>query len=300
MMLQIRWGRETPPLADPAQSSVQQQTENDRRAAPRHLTLLRVALLHAGSTRDLCIIRNLSARGVSASVYRHLDIGDCVEIEFRSDERLPGEVVWTRGQEVGIAFPADIDVEAVLASRWVSENGKQQRLPRIDMECACRVRVGSNFYLGKLRNISQGEAKVDVQRPFQGTGDATLTLPEFGTIDCTIRWSGKTTVGLCFNERLPFVVLAQWLQAQRAKQMEAPALESATEPAELPSAIASEKHSKIENGGTSTPSRISTKRSSQRSCASWPGAIRSRSSNSRSSSATATWTTSFSSRASIG
>jgi hypothetical protein len=240
-MLQIKWSRRRPPVAEPAELSIQRQTEAERRGAPRQLTLLRVALLHAGGTSDLCIIRNLSGGGVSASVYRALDKGESVQIEFRSDERLSGEVIWTRGQEVGIAFPANIDVEAVLASRWVNENGKQQRLPRINLECGCRIRVGSNFYVGRLRDISQGGAKVEVQRPFKGTGDAILTLPGYGIVECTIRWSSKATLGLSFNERLPFAVLAQWLQAQRAKQKPEPVLERGSAHTELSTAVSADK-----------------------------------------------------------
>lgn len=190
--------------------------EGDRRNHDRYLTILRVALLHTGAAKELCVVRNISAGGLSARVYRSFEVDDAVEVEFRSEERLRGTVKWVRGFEIGISFLEAVDVEAVLASRWASEDGRQQRLPRVEIECKCQLRIGSRFYLATLQDISQGGAKVQLGRPLQGTADAILTLPDLGWLEGSVRWSHGATVGLAFNERLPFEVLVRWIQEHRA------------------------------------------------------------------------------------
>lgn len=187
----------------------------ERRGNARHITILRVALLHTADTKELCVVRNISAGGLSARVYRSFAVGETVQVEFRSDERLEGSVRWVREFEIGIAFPEEIDVEAVLASRWATEDGRRQRLPRVELQCRCQLRIGSRSYLATLQDISQGGAKVQLRRPLQGTDNAILTLPDLGWLEGSVRWSNGLIAGLAFNERLPFEVLVRWIQERR-------------------------------------------------------------------------------------
>ena len=62
--------------------------EGDRRNHDRYLTILRVALLHTEAAKELCVVRNISAGGLSARVYRSFEVDEAVEVEFRSEERL--------------------------------------------------------------------------------------------------------------------------------------------------------------------------------------------------------------------
>src|SRR5258708_34037728 len=114
----------------------------ERRAQPRQLALLRVALLRANGVRDLCVVKNISPSGLSARIYRKLTGGEHVEVEFRSAELLTGSVVWTQGWEAGIVFPEPINVDSVLASRWICETGKRRTLPRVEIDCRGRLKAG--------------------------------------------------------------------------------------------------------------------------------------------------------------
>lgn len=66
----------------------------DRRGEKRHVALLRVALLHVGDCKELCVVKNISASGLPARIYRKLASGDQVQLEFKSGELLSGSVVW--------------------------------------------------------------------------------------------------------------------------------------------------------------------------------------------------------------
>ena len=179
-MLHFGRRRENPDAGSaPGFDAVSNEPE-ERRARTRHITVLRVALLHARDTKELCVVRNLSAGGLSARVYRSFAVGETLQVEFRSDERIEGSVKWVRDFEVGVAFSQEIDVEAVLTNPWATDGGRRQRLPRIDLECPCQLRVGAGFHLGDLVDISQGGAKLRLRRPLRGSADAVLNLPGLG------------------------------------------------------------------------------------------------------------------------
>jgi hypothetical protein len=188
----------------------------DQRDHPRHIAMLRVALLHARGSKDLCVVRNISSGGLSARVYQKLAGGEHVEVELRSGERLGGAVAWERDWEVGIVFPKLIDVDAVLASRWITESGRARNLPRISLSCRGRLKMGSRSYSVVLQDISQGGAKVQTQAPIVDRGDLILSLPDLPPVAGVVRWVGGNDVGISFNECIPFDGLARWVQVRRS------------------------------------------------------------------------------------
>lgn len=188
----------------------------DRRSATRHLALLRVALLNVGRRKELCVVKNISSNGLSVRVYQDLAVGEQVRVEFRSGEHLSGSVVWKRDWEVGIVLPEPIDVEAVLASKWVTEIGRSRSLPRIKVNSRGWLKVGSRTFCVVLQEISQGGAKIQTLTSIIDSGNVVLCLPELPSIAGVVRWAGGTDVGISFNESLPFDLLARWIQARRA------------------------------------------------------------------------------------
>lgn len=191
----------------------------ERRGHKRQRALLRVALLHAGGSSDLCVVKNISPNGLSACVYRTLACGDHVEVEFRSGEKLSGSVVWERDWEVGIVFPELIDVEAVLASRWVTEKGRRRTLPRIGLDCGGQLSAGSRSLSVTLQDISQGGARVQAEAAVTGISSVVLSLPDLPPIAGVVRWTVGDEAGISFNECIAFEQLARWIQTQRNKPM---------------------------------------------------------------------------------
>ena len=189
--------------------------EADRRKEGRHVALLRVGVLHARGHRDLCIVKNISANGLSARSYRQVAVGDEVHVEFKSGELLSGRVAWVRDWNIGITFPDSIDVEAVLACRWVSETQRRRNLPRIALACAGRLRHGARSVNVMLQDISQGGARLRIDPSPIDLGEAVLKLPELPPIPGVLRWIAEGQVGISFNACLPFEQLASWIHAKR-------------------------------------------------------------------------------------
>ena len=187
----------------------------ERRRQVRQVALLRVALLHAGGTSDICVVRNVSPNGLSARVYRKLAAGDPVEIEFRSGELLAGSVIWESDYDVGLAFPQPIDVAALLANRRPARTGKRRSLPRIDVDCRGRLCTGLRTIDVLLHDISQGGASIEVQTGLTRLGNVRLSLPDLPEIAGVVRWTSGTKLGLSFDQCLPCEQLARWIQARR-------------------------------------------------------------------------------------
>jgi PilZ domain-containing protein len=189
----------------------------ERRRQARHVALLRVAVLHAAGVRDLCVVKNISSSGLSARAYRKLACDEPVQIEFKSGEMLSGSVVWERDWDVGIVFPKAIDVEAVLASRWVTEPGRRRNLPRIELECEGQLSTGLGSFDVALQDISQGGARVEIQTPRFELGEVvSLSLPDLPPVRGVVRWVGGCGVGISFNECIAFETLARWVHARRS------------------------------------------------------------------------------------
>jgi PilZ domain-containing protein len=192
----------------------------ERRGQKRQRALLRVALLHDEGIKDLCVVKNISASGLSARVYRKLTSGTNVRVEFRSGELLSGSVVWERDWEVGIVFPKPIDVESVLASRWITEEGRRRTLPRIALACRGQLTAGPRSLNVMLQDISQGGARVQTEAPETDIRNVLLSLPDLPPIAGVVRWLGGTQAGISFNECIAFEQLARWIQTYRARPLD--------------------------------------------------------------------------------
>lgn len=196
-------------------SSIDVRLPSERRRQIRQLALLRVAVFRAGGVSDICVVRNISPKGLSARVYRKLTAGNQVQIEFRSGELLSGSVVWEQHFDIGIVFPQPIDVAQVLANRPSTQPKKRRALPRIAVECAGKLSNGLESADVLLRDISQAGANLEVRGRAQNFRNVELSLPALPPIAGVVRWTEGSSVGLSFNECLSFETLARWIQARR-------------------------------------------------------------------------------------
>ena len=206
------------------QSPVEETTFSLSRAAPapperrhqvRPITILRVGTLIVDGTRELCLVRNISAGGLMAHIYSSLEIGARVVVELRSDEPIAGAVTWIDGNNVGIGFDAEIDVEALLAPP-ATVAGRQPRMPRVQVNRCATFRIGGRTFWSETRDISQGGVKLEVDGSFRVGDQAVVTLEDFRPLPGVIRWAQDGLIGIAFNEVVPFRELMRWLRAEQA------------------------------------------------------------------------------------
>lgn len=196
-------------------SSPQADTAEDRRGAQRFMTILRVGKLVTDRSQELCLIRNISAGGLMAHVYAQHEIGDKVEIELKSDERLSGEVVWVEEDRVGVRFEGQIAVSDILTHR-AAPGGRKSRPPRIEVQGRARLKVGEARYRVDIRDLSQGGIKVELDEELKVGEDAVITVDGMHPVKGIVRWSQGGMAGLSFIRPIPFDELIRWLDGQGA------------------------------------------------------------------------------------
>jgi hypothetical protein len=186
--------------------------EHDRRRDERQLTILRVGLLVIGGARELCLIRNISAGGMMAHIYRAATPGETVTVELKSGQAIGGRVVWADASNVGIAFDALIDVAELLATPPSGCKGWRPRLPRVEVDRLATLRVGADTLWANVRDISQGGVKVEVDRLLE-PGTALVVTPEhLRPLPASVRWCKDGLCGVAFHQLLPFEELMAWLK----------------------------------------------------------------------------------------
>ena len=186
----------------------------DRRRQSRHMTILRVGTLIVEGRRELCLIRNISAGGLMAHVYSNLPIGQRLSVELKTNQPISGTVAWFEGSNVGITFNELADVEELLASQSVLENGWRPRLPRVEIDRLATLRAGSKTYGVSTRDISQGGVKIETDQSFQPGEEIVLTLDKFRPVHGVVRWYHEGLCGISFNQVIPFHELVGWLRGK--------------------------------------------------------------------------------------
>ncbi|HEY0114421.1 MAG TPA: PilZ domain-containing protein [Allosphingosinicella sp.] len=186
----------------------------DRRRQQRHLTILRVAALIVEGERELCLVRNISAGGVMAHVYRPIAIGTRVEIEIKNDEPIAGKVIWESDLNIGVAFDAKIDVPDLLATSKILGDGRRARRPRVEIDRMAKLRCGAEVYFVQATDISQGGVKIVGEVGLPTDADVVVTLDGFRPLAGIVRWSKDGNCGISFIQVIPIAELCEWLRSE--------------------------------------------------------------------------------------
>jgi hypothetical protein len=189
----------------------------ERRRQQRHLTILRVGALIVDGARELCLVRNISAGGVMAHVYRHFEIGTRLEVEIKNDEAMAGRVVWAEESNVGIAFDQKIDVPDLLATSKLLGDGRLARRPRVEINRRVRLRCGAEVYFADGIDISQGGVKLATEQKLPVNADVVVTLDGFRPLPGIVRWVKDGHVGISFLQVIPIGELCEWLRSSAAE-----------------------------------------------------------------------------------
>ncbi|MGZ8335431.1 MAG: PilZ domain-containing protein [Allosphingosinicella sp.] len=185
----------------------------NRREHPRHVLVRRSGVLHIDGVDEPCVVVNISAGGMMARTYRPRVTGERVRVELAPGEAIEGSVLWTQDWSIGVAFDEMIDVEALLARKWVTEHGEdRRRSQRVTVSCPAALRVNTRFHKGRICDISGGGARFRGMKPLSKLGPAILTLPDLPPLRATIAWTRDNDCGLVFEEEIPHDAIWRWLQ----------------------------------------------------------------------------------------
>ena len=182
----------------------------ERREEERVSAMLRIGkLVDAAGTQQLIRIKNMSAGGVMAIVTHAPAIEDRVQIEL-SSQKIPGSVVWTRGDLVGVKFDQNVDLGELLAGRK-PRLGFRARPPRLEIACKASVRVGKVYYTVDVHDISLGGMKVEPIEEYCVGKKVVVVVESLRPIKGEIRWFSERRAGIVFDKPLEFDELSEWV-----------------------------------------------------------------------------------------
>jgi len=182
----------------------------ERREEERVSAMLRIGkLVDAAGTQQLIKIKNMSAGGVMAIVTHAPAIEDRVQIEL-SSQKIPGSVVWTRGDLVGVKFDQNVDLGELLAGRK-PRLGFRARPPRLEIACKASVRVGKVYYTVDVHDISLGGMKVEPIEEYCVGKKVVVVVESLRPIKGEIRWFSERRAGIVFDKPLEFDELSEWV-----------------------------------------------------------------------------------------
>lgn len=190
----------------------------ERREGDRHMTLYRVGSIMIEQRRELCLIKNISAGGMMVRLYCAIADDTPVTVELKSGQPISGRISWRRDQLAGITFDQPVDVIDILASAM---DGPRPRMPRIETDCFATLRDGASTLRVRVRDISQGGAKIACEAPVPQGADVILTLPGLPPQPGIACWNDGDHAGIAFNRLLPLGELVAWLHEQRETQCRA-------------------------------------------------------------------------------
>lgn len=191
---------------------------SERRAGERHRTLFRVGTLLTDSQRELCVIRNVSAGGLSIRFYSPLSAGERVTVELKNGQPVSGVIGWVKGDQAGLQSDQPIDVAALLTN---DARDSRPRMPRIRTDVIARVRLGACSHRVQVRDISQGGLKVNLDTAMSPKDQVIVLLPGLPATPGVVSWVAEDGAGISFNSPIALDDLVAWLRMQ--KQLKAAA-----------------------------------------------------------------------------
>jgi PilZ domain-containing protein len=190
----------------------------ERRREPRHLTILRVGALIGPNGRELCLIRNISARGLMAHVYASHVRDERVSVELKTNQQVSGTIIWTSESTVGVRFDEPVDVAELLSAQTTLPKGWRPRLPRVEVDRLATLRCGARVHGVNTRDISQGGVKVETDQPLEPGAEVVLAMERFRALQGVVRWCRDGLAGIAFNQLIPFPELMAWLKTEAEKK----------------------------------------------------------------------------------
>lgn len=170
--------------------------EIEDRVAPRFTLLIRPAKLVVGDLQFVCVIRDISATGVSVRIFHAIEWNGPVALELQTGERHKMDLVWNRGSEAGFEFHHEVEVESVI--------GNASLYPKRDIRFAIEWPIKLHDATGtarpaKLHNISRQGARVEIAAPLALDQALRLEARGLPAIEARVRWREEGHYGLVFD-----------------------------------------------------------------------------------------------------
>ncbi|MDZ4306506.1 PilZ domain-containing protein [Allopontixanthobacter sp.] len=175
----------------------------EERAVPRFTLLIRTAKLVCGEAEYLCVIRDVSAEGVSARLFHPLppvsrlpaDPDARFVLEMQTGDLHPVRAVWEKPGEAGFQFLTPVDVEQMI--RRSSQFPKREL--RFTAQLPVKLVVPGAKHPAMLHNISQQGAMIEAGEHLKIAQTMWIESRSLPDIEAKVRWRQGERYGLIFD-----------------------------------------------------------------------------------------------------
>ena len=168
----------------------------DQRSAPRYTSLIRAAKLVCGQGEFVCVIRDVSATGVSLRTFHKLPTDSALALELQNGEAYELELVRNEGFEASYRFAQPIEVERLIRENW----DYPKRGLRLNIMLPLTITSLSGKAKAVTLNISQQGARIECDHIFAIDQRVTISGDYLPDIRCTVRWRRDANYGLVFED----------------------------------------------------------------------------------------------------
>lgn len=189
-----------------------------------------------GSLREICFLRKITPLGAALCMEGKPAVGDRLDLELLTGDRLRGRVEWVQGSDVGLRFDDEADMFALITRNLVHQPGDARKMPRIELNCPAWLEAGSRREVVTVTNVSDGGARIETRVPLVGHEQVILTLDGFRPAPGIVRWVSGHVAGIAFAPELPWQELMPWLRRRFRPKPKGAVKASVTPPAHVATA----------------------------------------------------------------
>lgn len=188
-------------------------TAHDRREAERYVTVLKVGKAVVDGHDQLCLVRNMSRKGMKVMLPHGVKPDQRVAIELRSDQVINGTVRWAGENVAGVEFDEMVPVEVILQHKHTRSVLRQHpRSPRFDRHEKVRVECADGKFDARMINISLHGICIEINRVFRNDERIVVSVEGLPARSANVRWIGHNMTGLHFERPLSYAELSRWLE----------------------------------------------------------------------------------------
>ncbi len=182
------------------------------RSAPRFTLLIRAAKLITETAEHLCVLRDVSATGISVRLFQPVPLRGAARLEVQTGDNYDLTPVWQRSDAAGFQFAAPIDVERLVRNA--------SRFPKRELRFRADVPVTLAFAgqrrEARLHNLSQKGAMIESRQLLSLDQWVRLERGILPEIEARVRWREGQRHGLVFDTTLSLQDLASLVTRLRA------------------------------------------------------------------------------------
>lgn len=176
----------------------------DRREAPREVMVYKIVKIERDGQEGLARCRNISDSGMRLEVSMPISLNDSLAIEVPPGRTLHGRVVWTNGNQCGVAFERTIDCVQLL-SQSAERKEARSRSPRLRSDIPARIAAEGAIIPTTIRNISQRGMLVTHSGQFRAGLHVQVLMNDGSERDALVQWAQDNFAGLFLLE--PYSVM---------------------------------------------------------------------------------------------